>query len=323
MDLSAEHTIIPAQALPAEGVSSLAASVLAAVVYADLFDYPLTLDELVRYQVGSHATKEEVAAALAGDAELVSFVEELNGYYFVAGRGRLVWLRNEREAFSRKLWRKAAVYSRWVSRLPFVRMVAVTGALAVNNVGDLPDIDLLVVAQEGRVWLCRRALIMCVRLARLFNDDLCPNYVISDRSLELDQRDFFTAHELAQMVPMYGLPVYHKMLRDNKWAADYLPRAFASPNGNKKRVRRVPLKRNLERVLSNPVFDAWESWELARLRAKLKPMLGTDAEVVCSPSQCKGHTSLNRKKVMVRYAQRLGRFSLDGALPAVLRQDLG
>src|SRR5437773_7637929 len=105
-------------------------------------------------------------------------------------------------------------------------MVAVTGALAVNNVGKLPDIDLLVVAQEGRVWLCRRALIMCVRVARLFGDDLCPNYIISDQSLDLDQRDFFTAHELAQMVPLYGPGVYRRMIKRNPWAWRYLPCAF-------------------------------------------------------------------------------------------------
>src|SRR5206468_9568936 len=106
-----------------------------------------------------------------------------SGYYSLAGRVNVAQVRQQRETQSRHVWRKAAIYSRWVSRLPFVRMVAVAGALAVSNIGDLPDIDLLVVAQEGRVWLCRRALIMCVRLARFFNDDLCPNYIISDESL--------------------------------------------------------------------------------------------------------------------------------------------
>jgi hypothetical protein len=32
---------------------SVADSILAALAYADLFDYPLTLDELVKYQVGT------------------------------------------------------------------------------------------------------------------------------------------------------------------------------------------------------------------------------------------------------------------------------
>src|SRR6185503_10573665 len=187
--------------LESAGEETSPAAVLAAIVYADLFDYPLTLGELTRYQIGSRLSTGQIAGMLATDPRLDGNLAHEKGYYSLAGRRSLARTRLERERRSAKLWPRAAVYSRWISRLPYVRMVAVTGALAVNNVGTLPDIDLLVVARAGRVWLCRRALIMCVRVARLFGDDLCPNYIISDQSLDLDQRDFFTAHELAQMVP--------------------------------------------------------------------------------------------------------------------------
>jgi predicted nucleotidyltransferase len=59
-----------------------------------------------------------------------------------------------------------------VQWLPFVRMVAVTGALAKDNVGQRVDIDLLIVAAPGRIWVCRRFLILAVRVARLLGDEL-------------------------------------------------------------------------------------------------------------------------------------------------------
>lgn len=288
-----------------EGVSGLRDSVLAAIVYADLFDYPLRIDELVRYQVGTSYSAVEIAAGLANDVELREKLVETDGYYSLRERSELARVRQRRELFSRKQWRKALLYSRWASNMPFVRMVAVTGALSMHNVGQRPDIDLLVVAGAGRVWVCRRALILLVRVARLLGDELCPNYVISEANLELDQRDLYTAHELAQMVPMSGLAVYRRMIRANSWAVQYLPSAFGSLSLDTITPGRRWLQVPIEAVLRQRVFDRWEHWELGRLQAKLRPMLGSATEVVCSPVQCKGHTGLHRQTVLERFEARL------------------
>jgi len=302
----ADQSIISLSLPVVGGDIALRNAVLAAIVYADLFDYPLTIDELTRYQVGTSYSAAEIAHCIRNDEELGKKILESDGYFSLRERPELVRIRRRREMFSRKLWRKALVYSRWASNLPFVRMVAVTGALAMHNVGPVPDIDLLVGAQEGRVWLCRRVLIMLVRVARLLGDDLCPNYIIAETNLELDQRDLYTAHELAQMVPMSGLPTYRRMLKANAWARQYLPRAFGPLALNTKPHGKRPLQIPPEGVLRQPVFDTWERWELHRLQAKLRPALGNAAEVVCSPVQCKGHTGLHRQTVLERYERRLG-----------------
>jgi hypothetical protein len=299
---------------------TLAASVLAAVVYADLFDFPLTLEEIARYQVGSSFGKEAIAHALATDPYLREHLLYRDGYFALHCRPELAAIRVERGVASRRLWPKARRYARWVSRLPYVRMVAVTGALSVHNVGELPDIDLLVVARPGRVWLCRRGLIGLVRIARMLGDDLCPNYIIAETDLELDQRDFYTAHELTQMWPLHGVGIYNKMLKANAWAARYLPAAMRV-DGAAGRDRTTPLRPAIEAALGSRVFDRWERWELRRLRRKLRPLIGEAAEVVCSPTQCKGHTGLHRQNVLVRYRQRLQELGLDGDLPEVLRAD--
>jgi hypothetical protein len=309
--------------LETAGDGMLPAAVLAALAYADLFDYPLTLDELARYQIGSLLSQEQIAGLLAGDPGLKSAVTEERGYYSLAIRqSNLAATRLARERRSRRLWRRAHLYSRWISRLPYVRMVAVTGALAVNNVGSLPDIDLMVVARHGRVWLCRRALILCVRVARLFHDDLCPNYIVSENTLDLDQRDFFTAHELAQMVPLYGAGVYRRMIQDNNWTRRYLPCAFGPvvgplPSNNP----RPHVHSSVEKLLDLTTFDRLEAWEMRRLRAKLQPLLGENAEVMCTQTQCKGHTGLNRQRVMLRFRNRLRDLDLIGRVPQVVLQD--
>jgi hypothetical protein len=200
-------------------------------------------------------------------------------------------------------------------------MVAVTGALAVDNIGALPDIDLLIVAQEGRVWICRRALIGLVRIAKLFGDELCPNYIISESRLELDQRDFFTAHELAQMVPLVGRPLYRAMLEANTWAERYLPRGFEGIDRHIVRKASRSWQAGLEVVATTKLFDRWERWEMQRLRRKLRSSIGESAEVICTPEQCKGHTGHHRSRIMSRYHERLSSLGLNGSLPEVLQPD--
>jgi hypothetical protein len=286
-------------------------SIFAAVAYADLFSFPLTAAEIVRYQVNTSLGPLEVGRVLGklvGEGRLV----ERGGLYALQGREKLFVVRERREARSGQIWRRALRYEGLLGRIPFVRMVAVTGALAVNNINGRADIDLLVIAVPGRVWICRRLLVVIVRLGRLLGDDLCPNYILSADKLALDQQDFFTAHELAQMVPLFGGDLHRRMLAANPWAWRYLPAAHdlkqhddvQSRKSRRGEERGVGV-RVLERLLSHPAFDRWERWELGRLRQKLRAEVGDAAEVVCTPEQCKGHTGLHRKNILHRYGEKL------------------
>lgn len=301
----------------ADGSLPLVSSVLGALVYADLFDAPLSLDELYRYQVASSYPLADIGQSLSNDPVLAARVATDGTYYCLKGRETLFAVREERAAASRGVWKRAELYARWLRRFPFVRMVAVTGALAVNNVSGRHDVDLLVIAKAGRVWLCRRGLIACVRLGRLLGDDLCPNFILSEQSLELSQRDFFTAHELAQMVPVFGDGVYRQMLRANDWAGAYLPALVETTSQGKPGGGRVYRTGRLEQVLQSRAFDGWERWELARLRRKLRSEIGRDTEVVLTPDQCKGHTGLHRAAVMNRYLSRLSELDLHDVIAAL------
>jgi hypothetical protein len=193
-------------------------------------------------------------------------------------------------------------YSRLLRRFPFVRMIAVSGALAMQNVAGNPDIDLLVIATPGRVWICRRLLILAVRAIRLRGDEICPNFILAADSLALAQEDIFTAHELAQMRPIAGYTVYRQMLDRNPWLAHHLPNATPWPT-RKPDPPPTRLQRLTEWLLGSRLLDGWERWEMGRLAGKLGS--GADDEVACTPSQCKGHTGRYRRHFFARYGERL------------------
>lgn len=288
-----------------------ARSVLGALAYADLFDFPLSLPEIVRYQIDTRLSEEEIASSLKESKRLARAIARSDsGFYALAGRENVFETRRKRAAASARVWARAHAYSKLLARFPFVRMIAVTGALAVDNIGEKPDIDLLVVAAPGRVWISRRLIVAVVRLARILKDDLCPNYIISEDNLTLDQRDLFTAHELAQMVPLYGFGVYQRMIAENDWAMEYLPAAFEKRRRTEREEKRSWIRRGVEQILGLGVFDRWERWEMRRLQRKLRPKYGDSAEVICAPDQCKGHTGLHRHWITTRYEQRLNELDL-------------
>jgi hypothetical protein len=136
------------------------------VAYADLFDYPLTVDEVYRYLAYRAAPLSAVREALDNGLLTNQRLARSRGYVTLAGRESVVETRLRREAVSARMWRKGLRYGRAIASLPFVRLVAVTGTLAVNNMELGEDIDYLIVTAPQRVWLARLLAVAFVHLGR-------------------------------------------------------------------------------------------------------------------------------------------------------------
>ena len=142
---------------------------------------------------------------------------------------------------SRRLWEQAQFYADWIARLPFVRMVALTGSLAAGNAEDGADIDYLIVTEPGRLWSCRASILGVVYWAARRGVRLCPNYLLSENALALKDRSPYAARELVQMAPLYGLDTFYQMRTANPWVETYLPNAwgFSQPAGSALRGRPI------------------------------------------------------------------------------------
>ena len=282
----------------------LATAVRHTLAYADLFDYPLSAHELHRYLHDVPATQEELRALLACG---VPGVEASDGYYALAGRLWTVAERRRRAAISAPLVGRLRLYTRLLKYLPFVRMVALTGSLAMRNVDRRVDIDVLVVTAPGRVWLGRAAVLVVVHLARLARDTLCPNFVLAANALALGDVSIYEAHELAQMVPLCGHDVYQRLWASNPQVLRHLPNARAWPTPEE---RMQPLaqavQRGTERLLGGALGDGLERWERRRKIERLsRRQARPTAEIVLSADQCKGHFDHHRARVLAAYQDRL------------------
>lgn len=213
-------------------VSSLQQGILYTLSYADIFDYPLTLMQLQRYLVGMAASMDDVAEVVDGSKWAQHHLAKQGEYYMLPGRESLAALREHRAGIAQRMWKRARHYASAISRMPFVRMVALTGALCSGNVEVDDDYDYLIVAEQGHLWLTRSLIVqLVVKPAMQHGEEVCPNYIITERALALDESEhnLYQAHELAQMVPMYGLPIYNQLRATNAWAHRFLPNAVGAP----------------------------------------------------------------------------------------------
>ncbi|MEM9777370.1 MAG: hypothetical protein AAF902_22520, partial [Chloroflexota bacterium] len=193
--------------LPVLGLSP-ADAIIQTIRYAQIFDQPLSVGELHQYLIGLKLTA----------AELDNEVERLVSAKTLIKQGSSDWIalrdneyqfavRAKREERAKRLWPLAKRYGHMIGRLPFVRMVAVTGSLAVNNPDKFADIDLFVITEPDRLWLARLLTISVVKLAAHQEIHLCPNYFITTNNLEIDAQNLYTAREICQMVPLVGQDV--------------------------------------------------------------------------------------------------------------------
>lgn len=282
--------------------SDLERAVLETLAYSDIFDHPLTVDELHRF-LTVFAEEDEVRASVENMDGVLSNRE----YYFLSDRTGIVEVRNQRVENSRRAFNRALFYGHILGRLPFVRMVALTGSLAMLNLSKNRDMDYMLVAKPGRVWMARAFALLFGRLARLFGDVICPNVIVSERALEWDARNIYTAREFAQMIPISGLRVFNQLRTANSWVNDFLPNLNLDSDSLLSEIEeRTPFFQKLtELLLNNKLGDLFESWEMTRKIARFKKQKDYGVETNFSADICQGNFDHHGSWAMKAYEERL------------------
>jgi radical SAM superfamily enzyme YgiQ (UPF0313 family) len=108
--------------------------------------------------------------------------------------------------------------------MPFVRAAFVSGELAKGVASKESDIDYVIVTAPDRLWICRTILILFKKLV-LFNSKkfFCLNHFVSERQLEADRKNIYTAIEIATLKPLLNAGMLNRYLIENRWITDFLP----------------------------------------------------------------------------------------------------
>jgi hypothetical protein len=277
----------------------------------------MTIAEIHHFLISDTATTcAQIEHTLQYSGILQQYLTCKDGYVTLADRADWIGERKRREQASDYLWPLAMQYGTWLGRLPFVRMVALTGALAVRNAAaHTDDLDYLIVTAPHRVWLARAFAIIVVRLVKLRGIVICPNYVLAENALEQEQKDLFIAHEIAQMIPVYGEGLYQQFRAANQWADQELPNAqdsfYSGPDASPDRIWSA-FKRMAEGLLGGKLGDRLETWEYQRKLARFEPEAHAPHSAArLDESRVKGHFNDYGHPVLRQYHQRLREYGLE------------
>jgi predicted nucleotidyltransferase len=212
-------------------------NLLATIAYYDALDYPLSAFEAwvhcVRMEDGSkedgHPVRlGDVVAALSGDG-LSDRIALCDGFYPLRGREGLARARIRSEKISSAKLKRVRALARLLSFVPFVRMVGVTGSLAMKNGDRESDWDLFVVLRAGRIWVGRTLLTGFLHIigkrrhGKYHRDRACLNYYVSEDALEISTKDLFSAHEYRFLIPIVGEEMFRRFELKNRWIRDFKP----------------------------------------------------------------------------------------------------
>ena len=281
-------------------------AILRTLVYADIFSYPLTLFQIHKFLISSKKIGVEEVERCLEKLVKNKKIEFRKGFYFLPQRD-LVRQRLKRKKISERKIRMAKKIAFLLKLVPFVKLVGITGRLAVKNAEEDDDLDFLLITAKNRLWLTRIFVVFLLEffgLRRRYKeekarDKVCLNLFLEEGFLSLprSKRNLYTAHEIVQINVLWEREeIYRKFLGANQWVKKYLANAVVGEReeeikeGGKKgiwdffeslayRFQFWYMKRHKtrEKVSFHYAFfhpQPVETWVLEKYRKKLLPVLG-------------------------------------------------
>lgn len=190
---------------------------------------PITKD---RYTLGEYCIK-------AGEG--VKQRNKQSGGYPKFGKGAVFSrFRKRVEISKQKLSRlRLRFYLNLLSFFPQIKLVGLSGSIAMLNGEREDDIDLFIVTEKKRLWTGRLIAVLIAWFLGIKRrpgvvkapDKVCLNLFFDKRELTIPQfkRTVYVAHEVLQMRPLINKEgVYEKFLEANQWVFKIFPNARKS-----------------------------------------------------------------------------------------------
>lgn len=203
--------------------TSLSKSIAKVLAYFDVFEHPLTLDEIINLGNSNHPTstyKETLEELIKKEV-----CYKYQGFYSINSNIKdFVLKRKNKEFEAKKYFSKLPLFVNLISKFPFVRGVAISGSLSKGVMHDDGDIDYFIITAPERLWICRTILILFKKVFLLNSKKyFCINYFVDENNLNIIDRNIFTAIEITYLLPVFNDKLIQKLKQENDWTNSYFP----------------------------------------------------------------------------------------------------
>lgn len=216
--------------------SSICARTWLVLAYSAVFGFPLSTEEVRRryWLLGEEIfpTHKDIETSLTTLAK-IGWIKKRGEWWHLssqleAPRNRAEWLRYSEQ----KLIEAQPILS-FLSKLPWVLAVAITGSVAVNSAKKDDDVDFMIITEPNRLWITRLlTLIFAMKhgkrrsFAKEEPNSWCFNLWLTTETLHVPvtRRSLYSAYEVCQTTWMFSRQaVKQKFLKVNTWVNDVLP----------------------------------------------------------------------------------------------------
>ena len=286
-------------------------SFLRTLLYFDIFNYPLTAEEVVCFsQEVVNSSPHQFLERLISQKLIFQFQD----FYSLRNDLQLAIRRTKGNAHASKKMKTARRFSKLVSFFPFVRAVMLSGSISKNYMDEKSDIDYFIITEANRLWVVRAAL-AAFRRVFLFNShkNLCTNYFVDVQNLEIREKNIFTAIELCTTKPMIGRTAIEKFQTANEWAFSFFPNLRIENSAISSND--FFLKRIMEAIFTFKAMNRFNDWLMNKSIAHWKRRYAhdvspTDFEIAFRSTKgiSKSHPQFFQKKVLTLYEQKIKDF---------------
>ncbi len=208
--------------LPASDVKNAVEKTL---LYSSLFNGGLSMDELMRGLFDRKCSSEHLNNAIRLLLDEKKIVNH-KGILRLNLPPRSIY-----ESRAEKLsHRKAAIILKFISKIPFISMIAFSGGTAHYGITRHDDIDLFVITKPNMLYI----VYFIIHLGSLLlgiRKELCANFLVDEKSLDVEgTKDFFIAHQIISLIPFKNEEMLNYFMLRNAWIKEFFPNVDISPN---------------------------------------------------------------------------------------------
>lgn len=308
-------------------MNELKKSVLQVLAYYDMFHYPLTIGEIhsfMGFQCSIHELKKCMEDLLSNRE-----VFEFDHFFSIQHNAAISTQRIKENAAAEKQLKLAKRIAHFLTWFPYIRGVAISGSLSKQVANDESDLDFFVITKENRLWIAKIFLRLMIKLSSFVRLDkwFCINYIIDETSLEVPEKNIFTATEIITLLPVYGVQSFNRFMNANEWIYNFFPNHKLFIN-EAKDVNRSLIQKTLEYFFDGKKGDKIDSailnyfdrrWKKLLTKNKFKKSGFQIGAMMTDKHFCRPYPEDFQRKILQCYERKLDSINL---IPSVSHSTL-
>jgi len=208
--------------------------ILATFHYFDIFDYPLTLEEVQQWLWSASTlslaeTQREIDALLSSQN-----IQKKYAFYFLPGRENNVEIRRSKDWILKKKLSVARRAVKLLRFIPYIKAIFLCNQFTIST-REESDVDIVIITAEKRIWIVRFFSIFLLALTRMRiqkkcrKNKVCLSFFVAEDDLDMsklsiEEPDIYLIYWMVLLIPIFDPYDIQKdfITKNNEWIKKFL-----------------------------------------------------------------------------------------------------